>query len=319
MVVKPIGGLKMSDIKNVVFRNAIGGYNKSDVNDFLVRSSAELMEREAAANERVKRAERELGEYIEKLGALETELDRTRAEIAEKDAEIAKISVEMQLLEERSAKFDGIDSNDISEIVSEDEEKVSKLEFDRQEAIIAEQYNEIESLKAEIERLKEQAHEVDITKDKYDELIKKAALYDKTSASIGDALISANKTAEEIISAAKEEARMLEEKAEKELAEKRRSIEETSKRAMESIFAKLSLAAAESRRDVTAVTSYTYRIIEKALEDIKSKSSNSEIKIKSYEDSIWRGVKEDLNSISTFNAPDHQRKASAEQLKRIKK
>ena len=309
----------MSDIKNVVFRNAISGYNKSDVNEFLVRSSAELMEREAAANERVKRAESELGEYVEKIGVLETELDRMRSEIAEKDAEIVKISAEKQILEDSLAAHDMTNTKEFSEIVSEDDEKISKLDFDKQEAIIAEQYNEIESLKAEIERLKEQAHEVDITKDKYDELVKKAALYDKTNASIGETLLSANKTAEEIISAAKEEARMLEGKAEKELAEKRRSIEETSKRAMESVFSKLSLAAAESRRDVTAVTSYTYRVIEKALEDIKSKASNSEIKIKSYEDSIWRGIKEDLNSISTFHTPDHQRKASAEQLKRIKK
>ena len=303
----------MSDIKNVVFRNAIGGYNKSDVNEYLIRSSSELMEREAAANERVKRAESELGEYIEKISALEDELDIKRAEIAEKDAEIAKISAEKQLLE------DSVEVKDIPEIAFEGEEKVSKLEFDRQEAIIAEQYNEIESLKAEIERLNEKSHEIDITKDKYDELVKKAALYDKTSASIGDTLISANKTAEEIIAAAKEEARILEEKAEKELSEKRKNIEETSRRAMESIFSKLSLAAAESRRDVTAVTSYTYSVIEKALEDIKSKSSNSEIKIKSYEDSIWRGVKEDLNSLSTYHAPNDRRKASAEQLKRIKK
>lgn len=296
----------MSDTKNVVFRNAVGGYNKSDVNEYIARSSAELMEREAAANERVKRAESELSEYIEKIDKLETEIENINNVIAEKDAEIAKISAEKQLLEDSAAVKTDVDEN------------VSKLEFDRQEAIIAEQYNEIEALKSEIEHLKGQASEVDITKERYDELVKKAVLYDKTSASIGEALISANKTAEEIVSAAKEEARILEEKAEKELAEKRRNIEETSKRAMESIFSKLSLAAAESRRDVTAVTSYTYGILERALEDIKSKSSNSEIKIKSYEDSIWRGVKEDLNSISTFRASDEQRKATAEQIKRMK-
>ena len=39
----------MSDTKNVVFRSAVGGYNKNDVNEYLVRQSAELTEREEAA------------------------------------------------------------------------------------------------------------------------------------------------------------------------------------------------------------------------------------------------------------------------------
>ena len=309
----------MSDIKNVVFRKAVGGYNKSDVNEYLVRSSAELMEREAAANERVKRAESELCECQEKLDALEAELEKAKAVITEKDDEIKKILAEMQLLEDSINLQAENDEKAVLDDVSYDDEKASKLELDRQEAIIAGQYNEIDALKEEIERLKEQGPEVDITKEKYDELVKKAALYDKTSASIGETLISANKTAEEIIFAAKEEARILEEKAERALNEKKKIIEETSRRAMESIFSKLSLAAAESRRDVTAVTSYTYSILEKALEEIKSKSSNSEVKIKSYEDSIWRGVKENLNSISMYLAPEDQKKKTADQLRRIKK
>ena len=301
----------MSDIKNVVFRSAIGGYNKSDVNNYLVRSSAELMEREAAASERVERAENEVNEYINRIEAAEAELENAKNIIAEKDAEIAKLTDEKKLLE------DSISIQTNSEITPENE-AISKEDFDRQEAIIAKQFEEIEALKAEIEELKNQSSEIEITKEKYDELVKKAAQYDKTSNSIGETLISAKNTAEEIISAAREEARLLEVKAEKELEEKRRNIEETSKRAIESIFSKVSLAAAECRRDVSAVTSYTYSVIEKALEDIRSKAGNSEIKIKSYEDSIWRGVKEDLNCIKSTSSSE-QKKAAPEQVKRIRK
>ncbi|MBR3966645.1 MAG: hypothetical protein IKJ91_06190 [Clostridia bacterium] len=301
----------MSDIKNVVFRSAIGGYNKSDVNNYLVRSSAELLEREAAASERVERAENEVNEYINRIEAAEAELENAKNIIAEKDAEIAKLTDEKKLLE------DSISIQTNSEITPENE-AISKEDFDRQEAIIAKQFEEIEALKAEIEELKNQSSEIEITKEKYDELVKKAAQYDKTSNSIGETLISAKNTAEEIISAAREEARLLEVKAEKELEEKRRNIEETSKRAIESIFSKVSLAAAECRRDVSAVTSYTYSVIEKALEDIRSKAGNSEIKIKSYEDSIWRGVKEDLNGIKSTSSSE-QKKATPEQVKRIRK
>ena len=301
----------MSDIKNVVFRSAIGGYNKSDVNNYLVRSSAELMEREAAASERVERAESEVNEYINRIEAAEAELENAKNIIAEKDAEIEKLTDEKKLLE------DSISIQTNSEMTPENE-AMSKEDFDRQEAIIAKQFEEIEALKAEIEELKNQSSEIVITKEKYDVLVKKAAQYDKTSNSIGETLISAKNTAEEIISAAREEARLLEAKAEKELEEKRRNIEETSKRAIESIFSKVSLAAAECRRDVSAVTSYTYSVIEKALEDIRSKAGNSEIKIKSYEDSIWRGVKEDLNGIKSTSSSE-QKKATPEQIKRIRK
>ena len=71
----------MSDTKNVVFRNAVGGYNKNDVNEYLVRISAEIMEREEAAAERVKRAEKESAEYIEKLAELEEKLSSLAAQI----------------------------------------------------------------------------------------------------------------------------------------------------------------------------------------------------------------------------------------------
>ncbi len=294
----------MSESKNIIFRNSVGGYNKKDVNEYIIRSSAELIEREQAASERVKRAEKELSEILEKLQKIEDELEKSKIIIGEKEEEIKKITAEKQLIEEKA----------LLQL-----ETASKLDFEKQEVIISKQYEEIESLKAKIEEQKEQRGEVDITKEKYEELVKKAALYEKNSASISETLISANKTAEEIVLAAREEARIIVEKAEKELETNRKNIEETSKRSLESLFGKLSLAAAESRRDVTAVTSYTYRVLEKALEDIKIKSSNSETKIKSYEESIWRAVKDDLKSISCSLGRSEQKKLSSATEKHMKK
>ena len=174
-------------------------------------------------------------------------------------------------------------------------------------------------LRGEIEELRAKLSDSDSDKERYEELSKKAALYEKTSANIGEAIISANKTAEEIISAAKEEARLLTERAQKELDEKRKSLEESSRRAMESIFGKLTLAASEGRKDISSASSYTYQVLEKALEDIKSRNNSSEAKLKNHEESLWRSIKDDLDSVGISLDKKPQKKMTPEQMRRIKR
>lgn len=298
------GGAFMSDTKNVVFRNAVGGYNKNDVNEYLVRISAEIMEREEAAAERVKRAEKENAEYIERLAELEEKLSSLAAQIEEKENEITRLSEEKT---ERDVTEDTV-SEDLGE------------SLDAKEALIAEQFEEIDSLREENLNLKEALSCAENDKAGYEELAKKAALYDKTSANIGEAIISANKTAEEILSSAREEARILCERAEKELEEKRKALEESSKRAMESIFGKLALAASEGRKDISASSAYACRVLEKAIEDIELKTGNSEAKLKNYQESIWRSIKDELDVLGNVGDKNSvQKKMTPEQMRRIRK
>ncbi len=66
----------MSDTKNVVFRTALGGFNKEDVNRYILTINKELEEKDSAAAEEKKRAE----ETEACAATLRGELDSARAD-----------------------------------------------------------------------------------------------------------------------------------------------------------------------------------------------------------------------------------------------
>lgn len=294
----------MSDNKNVIFRNAVGGYNKADVNEYIIRQSSELMQREAAAAERVERSEKQLEVALGDSTRLKEKVEELTSLIEEKNCSIEKLNGELEVLSEELTKIKA----DASE---ESCEKMSQ-----QEAVIAGQFEEIDALRDENQRLKEELSSLKEYKEKFEELSKKATVYEKTSANIGEAIIKANKTAEEILCLAREEADAIREEAQKELDEKRRITEESAKRAMESIFSKLLVAASENKKDITAVSAFIHQSIDKALKDIKAKNDNSAVRLKNYEDSIWRSIREDLE---TINNTEIRKKSNSERFKRAKK
>ncbi len=294
----------MSENKNVVFRNAVGGYNKADVNEYIIRQSSELMQREVAAAERVERSEKQLEAALDNNAKLEQKIKELNSLIEEKNSCIENLKSEINAL-----------NSELTEAkLNANEDSCEKMS--QQESVIAGQFEEIDSLRDENQSLKEEVASLKEFKEKFDELSKKAALYEKTSANIGEAIIKANKTAEEILCLAKEEARTMREKAQKELDEKRSATEDSARRAMDSIFGKLLLAASENKKDITSVATFIHQSIDKALDDIKTKSDNSAARLKSYEDSIWRSIREDLE---TINNSGIKRKSGSDQFKRLKK
>ena len=294
----------MSENKNVVFRNAVGGYNKADVNEYIIRQSSELMQREVAAAERVERSEKQLEVALNNNAKLEEKIRELNSLIEEKNSFIENLKSEINTLNSELAEAK----------LNANEDSCEKMS--QQESVIAGQFEEIDSLRDENHSLKEEVASLKEFKEKFDELSKKAALYEKTSANIGEAIIKANKTAEEILCLAKEEARTMREKAQKELDEKRSATEDSARRAMDSIFGKLLLAASENKKDITSVATFIHQSIDKALDDIKTKSDNSAARLKSYEDSIWRSIREDLE---TINNSGIKRKSGSDQFKRLKK
>lgn len=276
----------MHEIKDIVFRKSMNGYNKTDVNNYLISVNNKFSEIEEALKDKILRAEKSEREAIEKFESLEL---TSQKEISEKNSEIQKLLSEMEeLIKEQDSKVH-------KQILVECEEKVRE-----QEIIISKQFEEIEFLKNEIEKMKETLAQGTCDSDgEYDELIKKAQLFDRTSANIGEAIISANKTAEEIIAEAKEEARIITERTQRELDEKRQNFEKSSRLALESIFEKLVSAASEGRRDVANASSFAFQTIERALAEIQNRNENVNTKIKNYENSLWKSIKGDLESIST--------------------
>lgn len=292
----------MSEIKDVMFRTSLSGYNKADVNEYLISANNSFTEKENLLRTKAERAEKEAEQAKEKAAELERDI---------LDKETQNADLRKNLFETEAEKQTLLD-----------DATALRTKVEESERVIAKQYEEIESLKnkiEELERTKAEAPEVD---SEYDELLKKARLYDKTSSNIGETIISANKTAEEIIASAREEARILTERTERELEEKKRAFEETSKHATESIFGKLVSAASEIKRDIVSSSNFTYQTLDRAFADIKSRNESVSVKIKNYEESTWKSIRCDLDSIGAerASAPEKKesglRRALADTLKR---
>ena len=158
----------MAKEKMVFFRSALGGFNREDVNNYIEKLNAEFAERERAAKKKLDAAEEKCAE-----------LDNVKAQL---DSKLLRLS----------------------ELEAEAEQR---------EKLIAEYIRQIEMQAAEIEKLqasKSNAEsEIDLLSTKLESLsdaIQKSEKYDDISAQIGEIILSAKSTAEEIISQAEEEA-----------------------------------------------------------------------------------------------------------------
>ena len=118
----------MENSKNVVFRSSMRGYNKSDVNNYLVKFNAEAAEREEsakaeakAANARADKAEkaaeeaRKLSEeYKEKIAALEAERDELAQKLQHEQEENVRLEDEMQIVAEEQDEIP--ESDELAEL-----------------------------------------------------------------------------------------------------------------------------------------------------------------------------------------------------------
>ena len=158
----------MSKEKMVLFRTALAGFNRDDVNSYLEKINADFTEREKLAKKRLEASEAKLAELESKLG----ELDKANARIAELEAE-AKAR-----------------ENLITEHIANAEQQA--LEIERLTASKDDAESEISLLTEKITSLSD--------------AISKSEKYDDISTQIGEIILSARSTAEEIVSKANEEA-----------------------------------------------------------------------------------------------------------------
>ena len=119
---------RMENTKNVVFRSSMKGYNKSDVNNYLVKFNAEVTEREENAKAEIKaatqkaekaekdalEAQKKAEEYKERIIALEAEKDALAAQLQREQEENLRLEDEMQ--ETIETKGETADDGEIAEL-----------------------------------------------------------------------------------------------------------------------------------------------------------------------------------------------------------
>ena len=158
----------MAKEKMVFFRSALGGFNREDVNNYIEKLNAEFTERERTAKKKLEAAEEKCAE----LENIKAQLDTKLLRLAELEAEA-----------EQREKL-------ITEYIGKIEEQTAEIQSLHDSKCNAE--SEIDLLSAKLESLSD--------------AIQKSEKYDDISAQIGEIILSARSTAEEIISNAEKEA-----------------------------------------------------------------------------------------------------------------
>ncbi len=165
----------MANAKNVAFRSAISGYNREDVNQYILEMNRGFEEREITLREAADTASSQLAE----ITAL---ADSLKAENAEAESVIRSLRESIdQLKEENASLRDLLQSAD-----SRTAELTDRLDSSEKEA---------SALRQELNSRAQTA-----------EASEKSLKYDQISAQIGDIMINANSSAEQIIAAANTEA-----------------------------------------------------------------------------------------------------------------
>ena len=154
--------------KMVYFRTSLGGFNREDVNSYIEKLNGEFAERERTAKR--------------KTDALESKL----AELENAKSELERALARASALETAAAERE--------KLIAE------------QLARIEEQNRTIDALRRERGEAQSRAESLDERLASLSDAIAKSEKYDDVSAQIGEIILSAKSTADEIIEAAKREA-----------------------------------------------------------------------------------------------------------------
>ena len=182
----------MSTALSPIFRKSVGGYNKSDVNDYIEEMSL-----------RAKKDKEDLTEKIEKLEKKLEEAEK-RAHDEEKranDAEKRDFSKEAGAFEEKIAELE-LKVSDGTNLIEAKNELIAKLE------------GELSAKNDEIDALKKRVCELEEAEKAAADNLRKAKEYDTLSKNIGELMMNAGSTAEKIVSDAGNKATSLIKEAE---------------------------------------------------------------------------------------------------------
>ena len=208
----------MAKEKMVFFRTALGGFNREDVNNYIEKLNSDFTERERLAKRKLDVAEAKYADFEN----VKEQLSNSLLRIAE--------------LEDEAAKREKL----ITEYIGRIETQTAEIEALRASNTSAE--SEIDLLSAKLES--------------FSEAVQKSEKYDDISTQIGEIILSAKSTAEEIIV-----------KAEKDAAAKRAAADTQMENAAASFNARAATAAYAIKGQMRKLARDSYACIaEKAAE-----------------------------------------------------
>ncbi len=255
----------MANGKNVAFRSALSGYNREDVNRYILEMNRDFEERENS----IKEASESQSAQLEEMHAL---IDSLRKEKEEAEAVIAVLRENTdQLKEENTA---------LKERLQNAESRVDILsgQVDAAE-------KESASLRSEL---------VKRTQDT--EASAKSLKYDQISSQIGDIMINANSSAEQIIAAANTEAGRIVAETEEEAIYIRTRLSDTADEMLSGISERLHLSTENCLSELMSALREMRDSTDALLHDFEKRNLEMSEKINCYHagvsDTVTKALKE---------------------------
>ena len=168
--------------KEVLFSGAFRGYNRRDVNEYIVSENKKFSEIEAGLKEEIEKLKQELVNKEDELTSVRSQLDglesvisSKESEISEKDKELREARASFDLsVREKDENIKALEERLVSEKISYDAELAKSNEEHRQK--LDECVRELDNLKEDY-RLREE--------EKYDDVVRAAyRLRDRMSATL---------------------------------------------------------------------------------------------------------------------------------------
>ena len=229
--------------KMVYFRTSIGGFNREDVNSYIEKLNGEFAERERTAKRKTDALESKLAE----LETAKSELERALARASALEAAAAERE---KLIAEQLARID-------------------------------EQNAAIESLRRERGEAQSRAESLDERLASLSDAIAKSEKYDDVSAQIGEIILSAKSTADEIIENAKREADAMRRAADEQLESAAASFNARAATAAYAVRSQIKKIANDSYSALTAQTEQTAALLHALAENIGKSSAELDDKLAS--------------------------------------
>ena len=221
--------------KMVYFRTSLGGFNREDVNSYIEKLNGEFAERERTAKR--------------KTDALESKL----AELENAKSELERALARASALETAAAERE--------KLIAE------------QLARIEEQNRTIDALRRERGEAQSHAESLDERLASLSDAIAKSEKYDDVSAQIGEIILSAKSTADEIIEAAKREADDMRRTADEQLENAAASFNARAATAAYAVKSQIKKIANDSYSALTAQTEQTAALLHALAENIGKSSA----------------------------------------------
>lgn len=229
----------------VLFRTAMGGFNKADVMAYLEKQNADFKDHSTRQSEAI--------------ASKDAEIDSLRAEISGLSERLAEAEKKADSLEAAEARAEELGSR-----LDEAKEQISALQNK-----IADQALLLAEKEGKIAELSQNGPASSPEKDR------KAGLYDDMSSQLGDILIAANKSADDIVSEARAKAAKINEDAVKD-----------AESAKQAFVSKLSRIASSAKNNTVTATENFRDEVKAELEEIRALLSDAIASVDLYGDSL---------------------------------